>query len=666
MFSAQGTLGPGGAPALPQLSPGTMFGPYRVDALIGAGGMGQVYRATDPRLGRSVALKVLLPELSLDPESGSRFEREARVLASLNHPNIAAIHGLEESGGVHALVLEFVEGPTLAGRIARGPLPTKEALTIARQIASALEVAHERGIVHRDLKPANVKITPAGAVKVLDFGIARVTSPTDGTAPTSAATRTGLVIGTPAYMSPEQARGLAIDKRTDVWAFGCVLYEMLAGRGAFAADTASDSLAKVIERDPDWTTLRSDVPESIRRLIRRCLQKDPANRLHDIADARIEISDALSTPERSVDAPRAAARIRPTIVALGLAALALVIAAGWAIRHAVTPANGPPAGAPYLEFGITFPNNVIPAFGVALSPDGRYVATGGFANSFQIWVHSFQSSETQALAGAIGNSPFWSPDSSTIAYFSASKLMTMPVAGGTATTIAEVPPSAWGGSWNTSGLMLFCAQGKVYHVPASGGAPVQVSLNGLVGTPIGTRFLPDGRHFIVFGAQRGGGLIQVASLDSDQVTPLVASVSPGAFAAPDRLFFVRNTSLMTQRLDMTRFVLTGEAEVIASGVTQGSRGGIGALVVSASSNGMIALPAPRGGSQGRLTWFDRDGKPGESIEASPDAEYLNPAISPDGSARRVESDRPTNGQLGHLAPGPRAQPALEAHDRSSG
>ena len=379
-----------GAEVLPELSPGTTFGQYRVEALIGAGGMGQVYRATDPRLGRSVALKVLLPELLLDPESESRFEQEARVLASLNHPNIAAIHGLEESSGVHALVLEFVEGPTLAERMTGGgPLPTKEALAIARQIASALEVAHERGIVHRDLEPANVKITPAGAVKVLDFGIARVTSATDGTAPTSAATRAGLVIGTPAYMSPEQARGLAVDKRTDVWAFGCVLYEMLAGRGAFAADTASDSLAKVIERDPDWTKLRFDVPESIRRLIRRCLQKDPANRLHDIADARIEISDALSTPERSVDAPRPATRIRATTVALGLAALALVIAAGWAIRHAVTPASGPPAGAPYLEFGITFPNNVIPAFGVALSPDGRYVAAGAFINSPQIWVHSF-------------------------------------------------------------------------------------------------------------------------------------------------------------------------------------------------------------------------------------------------------------------------------------
>jgi len=614
----------------PQLSPGSTFGPYRVDALIGAGGMGQVYRATDPRLGRSVALKVLLPELSLDPESGSRFEQEARVLASLNHPNIAAIHGLEESGGVHALVLEFVEGPTLAERIARGPLPTHEALAIARQIASALEVAHERGIVHRDLKPANVKITPAGAVKVLDFGIARVTSATDGTAPTSAATRTGLVIGTPAYMSPEQARGLAVDKRTDIWAFGCVLYEMLAGRGAFAAHTASDSLAKVIEREPDWTRLRSD-GSSIRRLITRCLQKDPTNRLHDIADARIEIDDVLSRPERLIDGPRLAEPNRHRLVALGLVALALLIAAGWAIRHVVTPAAGPPAAAPYLEFGITFPNNVIPAFGVSLSPDGRYVAAGGFINSFQIWVHSFQSSETRALAGAIGYGPFWSPDSSTIAYFSAGKLVMMPVAGGTVTTIAEVPPSPSAGSWNANGVILFSAQDKVYQVPASGGAPVQVSLNGLVGTPIGTRFLPDGRHFIVFGARRGGGLIELASLDSDQVTPLVASVAPGAFAPPDRLLFVRNTSLMAQRLDMRRLVLTGEAEVIASGVTQGSRSDVSALVLSASSNGMIALPAPRGGSQGRLTWFDRDGKPGESIEAPRDAEYLNQAISPDGA-----------------------------------
>ena len=351
-----------------------------------------------------------------------------------------------------------------------------------------------------------------------------------------------------------------------------------------------------------------------------------------------------------MDTPRAAARIRPTTVALGLAALALVIAADWAIRHAVTPANGPPAAATYLELGITFPNNVIPAFGVALSPDGRYLATGAFTNSPQIWVHSFQSSETQALAGANGNNPFWSPDSSTIAYFSASKLMTMPVARGTATTIAEVPPSPSAGSWKTNGIMLFSAQGKVYHATTSGSTPVQVSLKGLVGTPIGTRFLPDGRHFIVFGEQRGGGLIQVASLDSDQVTPLVASVAPGAFAPPDRLLFVRNTSLMTQRLDMTRFVLTGEAEVIASGVTQGSRGDIGALVVSASSNGMIALPATTGGSQGRLTWFDRDGKPGESIEASPDAEDSNPAISPDGTLVASNRNPSTNGQLGHLGP----------------
>ena len=280
-----------------------MFGAYRVDGLLGVGGMGQVYRATDLRLRRPVALKLLIPELALDAEFGSRFEREARVLASLNHPNIAAIHGLEDAEGVRALVLEFVEGPTLAERLARGPLPTSEALTMARQIASALEAAHERGIVHRDLKPANIKITPAGTVKVLDFGIARSSAVGDAQAHTTAmATRTGLILGTPAYMSPEQARGLAVDKRTDIWAFGCVLFEMLTGRGAFAAGTASDSLARVIEREPDWSTLPPNLPDSIGRLVHRCLQKDPADRLHDIADARIEISDALPAPSRATPA----------------------------------------------------------------------------------------------------------------------------------------------------------------------------------------------------------------------------------------------------------------------------------------------------------------------------------------------------------------------------
>ena len=324
---------------LPALSPGVMFGAYRVEGLLGAGGMGQVYQATDSRLRRTVALKVLIPDLALDPEFGSRFEREARVLASLNHPNIAAIHGLEDAEGVRALVLEFVEGPTLAERLARGPLPTTEALTIARQIASALEAAHERGVVHRDLKPANIKITPAGTVKVLDFGIARSSAVGDARAHTTAmATRTGLILGTPAYMSPEQARGLAVDKRTDIWAFGCVLFEMLTGAGAFAAGTASDSLARVIEREPDWSRLPPNLPDSIDRLVRRCLQKDPADRLHDIADARIEISDVGAVPPAQQPSPL----FRDWRVRLAVAVIVVgAIAAGWVWRSGrrVNPAE---------------------------------------------------------------------------------------------------------------------------------------------------------------------------------------------------------------------------------------------------------------------------------------------------------------------------------------
>ncbi len=321
---------------LPALSPGVMFGAYRVEGLLGAGGMGQVYQATDPRLKRTVALKVLIPDLALDAEFGSRFEREARALASLNHPNIAAIHGLEEAEGVRALVLEFVEGPTLAERLARGPLPTSEALAMGRQIASALEAAHDRGIVHRDLKPANIKITPAGAVKVLDFGIARSSAVGDAQAHTTAmATRTGVILGTPAYMSPEQARGLAVDKRTDIWAFGCVLFEMLTGGGAFAAGTASDSLARVIEREPDWSRLPPNLPDSIDRLVRRCLQKDPADRLHDIADARIEITDALPLPSRASTPPPVQVAPTPAVDPMRAAQPPSRLFRDWRVRLAV-------------------------------------------------------------------------------------------------------------------------------------------------------------------------------------------------------------------------------------------------------------------------------------------------------------------------------------------
>ena len=287
------------SPSQPALIPGVLVGPYRIVGLLGVGGMGEVYRARDTKLNRDIALKVLPKAVALDPDRLSRFKREAQVLAALNHPHIAAIYGLEESGGAQALVLELVDGPTLADRIAHGPIPPDEVLAIARQIARALEAAHEKGIIHRDLKPANIKITGNGAVKVLDFGLAKIwdgAPDADSALPTMTASGVGEgILGTPAYMSPEQARGKTLDKRTDIWSFGCVLFEMLTGRAAFAGETTSDTIARILEREPDWRSLPPRTSARVRDLLRRCLNKDCDLRLHDVADARIELDDAFTT-----------------------------------------------------------------------------------------------------------------------------------------------------------------------------------------------------------------------------------------------------------------------------------------------------------------------------------------------------------------------------------
>src|SRR5260370_4785800 len=291
------------------LTSGTKVGPYEIVALLGAGGMGEVYRARDSKLGREVALKLLPPQFMTDADRVARFEREARLLASLNHSHIGAIYGLEDSGNVSALVLELVEGDTLGDRVRRGPLPLAEALAIAQQVAEALDAAHRAGIMHRDLKPSNVKSTPDGVVKVLDFGLAKAlaaegSGPDLLESPTMPGTIAGVILGTAAYMSPEQARGQRVDKRTDTWAFGCVLFEMLTGFSAFARETVTDTIAAVVSAEPEWKSLPADTPASIRRLLTRCLQKDARRRIHDIADARIEIEDAMAAPAEADPVPK--------------------------------------------------------------------------------------------------------------------------------------------------------------------------------------------------------------------------------------------------------------------------------------------------------------------------------------------------------------------------
>src|SRR6185503_13732301 len=494
----------------PVLTLGRRVGPYEMVAPLGAGAMGEVYRARDTTLNRDVALKVLPEPFAADADRLARFTREAHVLAALNHPNIATIYGLEESNGTRALVLELVDGPTLADRIARGPLALDEALTIARQIADALDAAHEKGIIHRDLKPANIKIDGNGVVKVLDFGLAKVW---DGTpqadlaaSPRLTATDIGerTILGTPAYMSPEQARGKPLDKRTDIWAFGCVLYEMLTGRQAFAGETVSDTIAAILEREPEWAALPDTTSVTLRQLLRRCFEKDPRRRVRDIGDARIELDEALAARATGAPIARRGRREHVAWIAVALVTLAAALAVGsvLSLRPALADTRAyrssilPPSG----ESGVT------PRRFVALSPDGRQLAfiggeSGGVA---KLWVQSLDGLVAQPLAGTEGaGSPFWSSDSRFIGFFVGGKVKRVDATGGSPVTLADAIPNP-GATWNRGGTILFASFGPgnpIRRVSDAGGAPSPATtLNVDAGEtqhwfPF---FLPDGRHFLYF------------------------------------------------------------------------------------------------------------------------------------------------------------------------
>jgi hypothetical protein len=473
------------------LSAGTKLGPYEILSAIGAGRMGEVYRARDTKLNRDVAIKVLLPSVADDPDRLARFSREAQTLAALNHPNIAHIHGLEESNGVRALVMEFVEGDDLTVRIARGPIPLDDALPIARQIADALEAAHEQGIIHRDLKPANIKLRPDGTVKVLDFGLAKLDDrsaslsgergdPTHSPTLTLNATQAGIILGTAAYMSPEQAAGKPVDKRSDVWAFGVVLMEMLTGRPVFAGETVSHVLASVLKSDPDWTALPAPTPASIRRLLRRCLDKDRRRRLDSAADARLEIDEALA-PTGDASMVRLAMqeaawrRALPWAstgaLAAGLAAV-LVLWAPW--RRASPPAplrvsaelgaDASLAAAGLGDAAILSPDGAVVAF-VAQKGDG----------SPQLYVRRLTQLQATPLSGTDdADSPFFSPDGQWIAFFAGGKLKKIAVAGGAAVTLCDAPIGR-GGAWGDDGTIVFtpdATQGvRLLRVSSAGGKP---------------------------------------------------------------------------------------------------------------------------------------------------------------------------------------------------
>jgi len=639
---------------------GTEIGSYKITAQLGSGGMGEVYRATDSKLGREVAIKVLPEAFAADPERLARFEREAKVLASLNHPNIASIYGIEQAGETRALVLELVEGETLAERMERGRLPVEESLAIARQIAEALEDAHEKGIVHRDLKPANVKLTPGGKVKVLDFGLAKALDPMAEAGSSSSqlahsptltigATMQGVILGTAAYMSPEQARGSNADRRADVWAFGVVLFEMLSGATLFAGPTVSDTLASVLKVEPDLEKLPAALPGKLRHLLERCLRKDPRQRLHSIADARIVLEELErgDLDEHEPVTSGAVAAAPPASLGRRLALIGAGIALGVLATLAVVRLTAtPPAPPPLVRFEIPAPAG-LPVIGAPmLSPDGRHLAFAATdeAGLRQVWIRSLDALEAHPLPGSEGITfrPFWSPDSRYIAFIGDGKLKKLPIAGGPPQVICDALSGA-DGSWSEDGRIAYDGSNSdpVHVVSAKGGVPAVLLDSSMVGgRQVGwPQFLPGLRKllFVSIGEGNAGSSVHIANSDGTEIKNVVNGLSRVEFAPPDRLLYVREQTLVAQRFDPASGTLTGEPIPIAEGLGTDS---VGLAAFSASRSGVLAY---RIGSivGGRLVWVDREGTALEEVGEPGD--IGDTAISPDGRWLAYVLDLPNSG-----------------------
>ncbi|HEY6552496.1 MAG TPA: protein kinase, partial [Vicinamibacteria bacterium] len=635
-------------------SAGARLGAYEILAPLGAGGMGEVWQAHDTRLGRDVALKVLPEVFAEDPERMARFRREAHLLASLNHPSIAAIYGLEEADGKTFLALELVRGEDLTAPLSRGPIPVAEAIGIARQIVDALEEAHAKGIVHRDLKPGNVKLTPEGKAKVLDFGLAKAyaddriasTSATDvSRSPTLARSGTlaGAILGTAPYMSPEQASGKPLDRRTDIWSFGVVLFEMLTGRPLFTGDTTSEVLASVIKDEPLWARLPADCPVAIVRLLRRCLRKHPRERLQDIGDARLE----LEAVREEDDSAAAGGTVRPDLAAsrrrerwawacaFGAVAIAAVVGA----RH-LTQARE--AGMP-VRFVLDMPEGITldptAANLPAVSPDGRSIAFGHPSSSLArspLFVRSLVSGETQALPGTEGGSlPFWSPDGASVAFFARGSIARVDVKGGPPRRVCPVSGLMSGGTWNRQGTILFSAgiPGTIYSVPGTGGEAVPLLPPDVKRGETGHRwpqFLPDGEQFLfsVRSSQPEHSGLFVASLAAtDERRRLVADWSRGA-ATGEELLFSRGRTLFGQTFDAARSSLRGEATPIARDLAvPASTFYAGWAWFATSPNGTLVYVTAGGSDTVQLAWVDRHGS--RLHDVGRPAAYGQVALAPD-------------------------------------
>jgi serine/threonine protein kinase/Tol biopolymer transport system component len=651
------------------LAPGSRIGPYEIVAPLGAGGMGEVYRARDAKLQRDVAIKVLPDLFAQDAERLARFEREARTLASLNHPNIAAIFGIEESKGTCALVMELVDGEDLSVAIARGPMPLADAVSIAKQLVDALEAAHESGIIHRDLKPANVKVRDNGAVKVLDFGLAKAMSsgsedsglPRDvANSPTltARATQMGMILGTAAYMAPEQAKGKSVDRRADIWAFGVVLFEMLTGRRAFGGDDVSDVMASVLKTDPDWTALPADLPPSVRRLLGRCLEKVPRARLGAISDARFDLNETEPAAVAPV-APNVVV-VRPSLVTrLWPAAAGIVVTA--VIAALLWPASKTDVSAGITRVSVVAPpgTTIYPdSTQVVISPNGKMVAfvTGDVSKPTALWVRSLDSLAARQLDGTDGALlPFWSPDSRRIGFFTQDKLKTVAVQGGRVEPLCDIfGTGGRGATWSVSNVIVFTrdASGPLYRISANGGEATAATSLDAARKQSGHRFpvsLPDGDHFLFAALPGHGGKFDIfAGSLRDGTTTLIGSMeSAPVYAEPGWLLYARQGILAAQPFDPRTLKVTGEAVSLddePTSILDPATSFTAGYTTSVSASGSLAYYSSASANT-TATWIDASGKPTGAITL-PVGIYSGLTISPDGThAALVKSTSATESSL---------------------
>jgi eukaryotic-like serine/threonine-protein kinase len=628
------------------VTPGTRLGVYEVAAQIGEGGMGQVFRATDTRLKRQVAIKILPPSVAADHDRLMRFQREAELLASLNHPHIAGIYGLEEGGGVSALVMEFIDGEDLSERIARGALPIDEALPIAKQIADALEAAHDRGIIHRDLKPANIKLRSDGTVKVLDFGLAKAldtaqtaaSGANSATITSPAMTQAGIILGTAAYMSPEQARGKVVDRRADLWALGCVLYEMLTAARAFDGETTTDVLSAVVSKEADWSKLPRETPATVQRLLRRSLRKDARTRLQSAGEARIELEEALLAPASDRTAAGANKGGLPWLAALGFTA------AGAAVAFAALTWTRPPAAVvadpPAMRYTITLPPSMSSAGVPTISPDGRWIAisaqgpTGSSGDPnvqmVAIWLRPMDGQTFQSIAGTEqAGTPIWSPDSRELAFFVRGGILNrIAISGGAPLRIAEVSPGVSGfvgppslAAWGPDGTILLSVAGRIHRVPASGGTLTPVTAADAATNLIRTSpsWLPRNRFLyseLASGVSTGEGVggLFMQSLTGGSRTQLMDGRTMARYT-PEGLLMARFTvtginvgTIRAHRFDVERGVVEQPGVVLAEDVN---------ALFGVSNTGVLVYRRATAGADHRLQWVDRKGQPaGDGFDVS--------------------------------------------------